>query len=106
MIYWILITNLLKIKQMVINKNKPEEYEPIVVVINPDEHPKVYNAMVESYMKSGMTKAEAIAQMIQPFELELYFDPDSGLFAVEPGAVDSTKIYNPYTKEELVEYND
>lgn len=91
---------------MVINKNKPEEYEPIMVVIGPVEHPKVYKAMMESYMKNGMTKAEAVAQMIQPFELELYFDPDSGLFAVESGAVDSTEIYNPYTKEELIECND
>lgn len=91
---------------MVINKNKPEEYEPIMVVVDPVEHPKVYKAMVESYMKNGMTKAEAVAQMIQPFELELYFDPDSGLFAVESEAVGSTEIYNPYTKEELTECND
>lgn len=91
---------------MVINKNKPEEYESIMVVIDPVEHPKVYKAMIESYMKSGMTKAEAVAQMFQPVELELYFDPDSGLFAVEPEAVDSTEIYNPYTKEKLIEHND
>lgn len=91
---------------MIIKKNKPEECESVMVVIDPVEHPKVYKTIMELYMKSGMTKAEAVAQMIQPFELELYFDPDSGLFAVDPEAISSIGICNPYTKEKLIECND
>lgn len=87
-------------------KNPPEKYEPISIVVTPDEHPLVYNAMIKSLMNRGMTKAEAVAYMIQPIELELYYDEDSGLFAVEPGAVESTSIFNPYTGEKLEDYNE
>lgn len=45
-------------------RNPPEKYEPINVVVAPDEHPLVYNAMVKSLMNRGMTKAEAVAYMI------------------------------------------
>lgn len=86
-------------------KNPSEKYEPISVVVTPDEHPLVYNAMIKSLMSRGMTKAEAVAYMIQPVELELYYDEGSGLFAVEPGAVESTIIFNPYTGEELEDYD-
>lgn len=87
-------------------KNPPEKYEPINVVVAPDEHPLVYNAMVKSLMNRGMTKAEAVAYMIQPIELELYYDENTGLFAVEPGVVESTSIFNPYTGEELEDYDE
>mgnify|MGYP001049472790 CR=1 FL=1 len=86
-------------------KNLPKKYEPISVVVIPDEYPLVYNAMIKSLMNRGMTKAEAVAYMIQPIELELYYDENSGLFAVEPAAVESTNIFNPYTGEELEDYD-
>lgn len=86
-------------------KNPPEKYEPISVVVTPDEHPLAYNAMIKSLMSRGMTKAEAVAYMIQPIGLELYYDENNGLFAVEPGAVESANIFNPYTGEELEDYD-
>ena len=87
-------------------KNPPEKYEPINVVVAPDEHPLACNAMIKSLMNSGMTKAEAVAYMIQPIELELYYDENNGLFAVESEAVESTSIFNPYTGEELEDYDE
>lgn len=87
-------------------KNPPEKYEPIAVVVTLDEHPLAYNTMIKSLMNRGMTKAEATVQMIQPIELELYYDENSGLFAVEPGAVESASIFNPYTGEELEDYDE
>ena len=87
-------------------KNPPEKYEPISVVVTPDEHPLAYNAMIKSLMNRGMTKAEAVACMIQPMELELYYDENNGLFAVELEAVESVNMFNPYTGEELENYNE
>lgn len=86
-------------------KNPPEKCEPINVVVTPDEHPLAYNAMIKSLINRGMTKAEAVACMIQPMELELYYDENNGLFAVEPEAVESASIFNPYTGEELEDYD-
>jgi hypothetical protein len=58
--------------------------------------------MYELIHQSGMTEEEAMRYMeTTPVPLELFYDIDRGLFAVEEEAGECTEIYNPYTGKEI-----
>lgn len=87
--------------------NNPNNYESIIVIINKDEYPIIFNQIVEEQMSLGMAReqAEKYADGLE-IELELYYEKDSGLWGVDSQAVDAqVGLSSPYSKEPL-EYED
>ena len=79
--------------------NNAEQYEPIMVQLSETETPIAYKNKYDELIGQGMTDKEAREFLKQPIELEIYYEKDSGLFAVESGAVDSGCVYSPYSGE-------
>ena len=87
--------------------NNPNNYESIIVIINKDEYPIIFNQIVNEQMSLGMPREEAekYADGLE-IELELYYEKDSGLWGVDAQAVDAhADLSSPYSKESL-EYED
>lgn len=80
--------------------NNAETYEPIVVYLS-KKTPIAWGNRVKSLMKSGLSKKDAEKEATGEIELELYYNEDAGLFAVETEAVESGSIFDPYSGEEL-----
>jgi len=85
-------------------KHNADEVETIDVFLNEEKFPKAFKAKLEELVESGMTE-ESAKHFIEmnPFQMELYYSKDSGLFMVETEAVDGGSIINPYTGKELEE---
>jgi len=85
-------------------KNNSDQYESIMVKIDEFKHPIVFKTKVEELVESGMSEKEAKNFVrTTPFELELYYDKNAGLFGVDPEAVESGTVYNPYSSELMEE---
>lgn len=83
------------------NYNNVDSFE---LYIDENKFPQVYKVKLEELISNGMSEQEAIKFLLTtPFVMELYCDPNSGVFAVESDAVESCDIYNPYTGEEMEE---
>ena len=83
--------------------NNAKDYEHLCNVrLSKEKFPKAYAAKLEELVRYGMTEQEATQWLDESFiELELYYSPDYGCFAVETDAVDNgATIYDPYTGEE------
>lgn len=84
--------------------NNAENYEPIMVQLSKEKTPIAYNNKLEELIENGMSKEEAEKYINEsPIELEIYYEKEYGLFAVEIGAADSGSFYSPYSKEEYLE---
>lgn len=83
--------------------NNSDTYESLTVSLTPDKTPIAYEQRVQSLIESGLERSEAETMALEPIELELYYDVNAGLFAVESEAVEAGTIYNPYTNEQLEE---
>ena len=71
--------------------------EVIEVYIDPIKHPVAYSNKLEELIGSGMTREEAERFILTtPFEMELYYSKDQGLFLVESEPLEYIKVYNPY----------
>lgn len=71
--------------------------EVIEIYLDPVKHPVAYNTKVEELIGSGMTREEAEGFVqTTPFEMELYYSKNQGLFMVESEVIESADIYNPY----------
>ena len=82
--------------------NNSDEYESIgKFKLSEEKFPKAYKAKVEELIEEcGMTEEQAKALVNDmEFELEVYYEKGTGLFAVESEAVESGTIYSPYTAE-------
>ena len=79
----------------------------IEVQLSPTKHPIVWERKLHELINScGMTQEEAEHMLhASPIVLELYYDIDTGLFAVESEVVESCEIYNPYTGNEIPNEN-
>lgn len=85
-------------------KNNSDQYESIMVKLDEFKHPIAFKTKLDELIESGMTAEEArVFIQTTPIELEIYYQKDSGLFAVEAEAVDSGTVYSPYSGEELEE---
>ena len=88
---------------MAVKLNNSDEYESLGAFKLDKEHfPKAYQAKVEELIEEGVCKTEEEADEIMKdvvFELEVYYEKGTGLFAVESEAVESGTIYSPYTAE-------
>ena len=63
--------------------------------------------MEELISQAGMTEAEARNYInTTEFELEIYYEQNLGLFAVESEAVECAIIFSPYTAEEMEDVDD
>lgn len=84
-------------------KHNSDQYESIQVKLDEFKHPIAFRNKVAELIESGMTEAEAKTFVrTTPFELELYYQKDSGLFGVEAEAVESGgPIFSPYSGEEM-----
>ena len=77
-----------------------EEDHIVNVLLKPNT--KVYERKKHELVASGMSNDEAERCLLTtPIPLELFYDIDRGLFAVESEALDSCEIYNPYTGNEI-----
>jgi hypothetical protein len=75
----------------------------VYISITPLFQPIAYGRRVDNLMLAGFTRKEAEQEALKPMELEIYFDPETSMFLVDPGAVDSGTIYNPYSGEFIEE---
>ncbi len=82
--------------------NNSDNYEPIKVELSKESYPIAYNNKVEELVEQGLFPTKEECEKFYPsfeIELELYYEKDYGLFAVESGAVESGTIYSPYSKD-------
>ena len=77
--------------------NNSNQYESVMIHLTPIDTPLAYAHRVEDLMIGGMTREAAEREALEPCELELYYEPGTALFGVDPGAQDSLTIYSPYT---------
>lgn len=77
--------------------------ETVTIKLDRTKHPIAFRRATLSLMESGLTEKQAEALIgSQGFEMELFYEGDNGLFAVESEAVENTPIYSPYTQEVLL----
>ena len=83
--------------------NNSDEYEALdTIKLTKEKFPKAFKAKVEELLEEGVCKTEEEAEKIvndMEFELEIYYEKGTGLFAVESEAVESGTIYSPYSRE-------
>lgn len=83
--------------------NNYKNYESIIVKITKEEHPIIYQQIVDEQVSLGVPKeqAEEYAEGHE-IQLELYYQKDYGLFGVDAEAVDEqVDLCSPYNKEEI-----
>ena len=93
---------------MAIKELEPLKIEEIVgdrleVLLTESRFPSAYQRKkYELIHKSGMTEDEACRYLATtPLALEIFYDADRGLFAVEEEACECCEIFNPYTGREI-----
>jgi len=83
--------------------NNSDEYEHLCnVKLTKEKFPKAFNAKVEELLEEKVCATREEAENVvsdMEFELEIYYEKGTGLFAVESNAVESGTIYSPYTAE-------
>lgn len=88
---------------MAVKLNNSDEYEALdVIKLTKDRFPKAFQAKVEELLEEGVCETQEEAESMigdMGFELEVYYEKGTGLFAVESEAVESGTIYSPYTAE-------
>lgn len=87
-----------------IKKYGADLIDTIKVRITATSHPQVFNEKLKELLNSGLTEIEAKDFInTSEFELELYYSPDLGMFAVESEAVESCELFDPYTGIKMLE---
>lgn len=66
------------------------------IQLDPVKHPIAYSHRVESLVDSGLPRSEAERKALMPIDMEMFYDPGTGCFAVESEAIECTDIHNPY----------
>lgn len=77
--------------------NNSDQYESVMIHLSPAETPLAYEGRVKDMMIGGMSREEAEKAALEPYEMELYYEPGTALFGVDPKAVESGTVYSPYT---------
>lgn len=86
--------------------NPANKVETIKVKLSEEKTPIAFNNKLEELVEDGLSEAEARKFISStPFVLELYYEKDRGLFAVESEALESCpeSICSPYTRESFEE---
>lgn len=81
----------------------PQYPEVIEVRLSPDKTPVAYNNKVKELIEEcGMSQEEAEREVSQmSFQLEIIYEKNCGLFAVDNEALDCSTTWSPYTKKEI-----
>lgn len=86
--------------------NSSDEYEFLCkVILTKDKYPIAFENKVQELIEEcGMTREQAEESIENmEIELEVYYEKDYGLFAVDSEAVTSGTIYSPYSGELCIE---
>lgn len=91
-----------------IQVNKPHLAETVEVTLTPEKCPVAYERKLRELISQGAFDAKEEAEKwlrSTPIVLELYYDIDSGLFAVESAALEANpaSICSPYSKKPFIE---
>ena len=84
--------------------NKVGQEETIGVLLTRRTFPIAFQNKLNELMECGaFYNEEEATRWIEsnPIVLEIMYEKDSGLFAVESEAIESCDIVSPYTKEEI-----
>lgn len=81
--------------------------EVIQVYLDPVKHPIAYAAKKQELINCGMSEKEAKDYILRnPFEMELYYSIDQGLFLIESEPLELITVYNPYDGQEMINPED
>ena len=77
----------------------PQVKDTIEIYLDPNKHPETYQRKKLALIKDiEMSESEAERYLLNnPFKLELFYDFDTGMFALEAEIIDCDKTYNPFT---------
>lgn len=87
----------------------PSEPEIIEVYLTPEKTPVAYERKIKELVESGaMANREEAEAWIKdaPFVLELIYDIDSGLFAVESEAIEANACSSPHSGVDVISEDD
>jgi len=89
--------------------NPAKKAEVISVKLTKEKTPIAYNKKLNELMEQGafktVTEAEAWLENTE-YDLELYYQKDCGLFALDPEALACSTCYSPYTGDEMIPCDD
>lgn len=78
------------------------EGDTFMLYLTEDRTPAAFERRVADLMRGGLPEAEARhAAAVTPVCMELFCDPERGLFAVESEPLAQIRIFNPYSGEEV-----
>lgn len=78
------------------------EGDTFMLHLTEDRTPAAFERRVADLMRGGLPEAEARhAAAVTPVCMELFCDPERGLFAVESEPLAQIQIFNPYSGEEV-----
>jgi len=86
--------------------NNADQMETMVVTLSKEKTPIAFEQKVLSLIDSGFERHEAERFASEPIHVEMYYNPNAGLFLVECDAVESGTIYDPYSGELMDEFDE
>ena len=75
--------------------------EIVTIYLSEKEHPLAYSRALRTLMANDMTEQDARDIIKSGFVMEVVYEPDGGLFAVETETISS--VISPYSGEKLME---
>lgn len=81
----------------------PAEAETIEVRLSPIKTPVAFNNKVKELVEEcGLSEEEAKREVLNmTFVLEVIYEKNCGLFAVESDTLDCSRVWSPYTQKEI-----
>jgi hypothetical protein len=90
-----------------LRKHKIDEIESIKVFLDENTTPIAFAKKKAELIDAGMSEEEVNSYLRKtPFEMEIYYSINQGLFMVESETVTDCDIVNPYNGEMLEEAED
>jgi hypothetical protein len=86
--------------------NNSDQMETMVVILSKEKTPIAFEQRVLSLIDSGVNRDEAEQMASEPIHVEMYYNPNAGLFLVESDAVESGTIYDPYSGELMDDFDE
>lgn len=86
--------------------NKKGTEETIEVILDEKKYPIAFKRRLDELMSQKAFNSEAEARKwlsSTPIVLELYYERDCGLYAVESEVLEFSKVYSPYTGEPMLD---
>ena len=85
--------------ELIIPANKAETLD---IYLSTTAYPVAFERKVRCLMNSGLSKEEAEGIILTtPIQVEIFYDIDRGLFAIESEPIGYIPVFNPFTGEEI-----